>query len=203
MLPHSELLKSQNVNEADAVKYLMSAHQQLSSLPADQKLQALTNLAKSYGINLDGSQPEVNPEIQKLQQELSGIKSTLTRSQQATQQAAQERVNKDVEAFASDHEHFDELSDEMIPFINAGQSLEEAYEKAIWANPVTREKENARILEEREAERAKVAKQEVEKAKKAKGTNVKSRDTRNAPTGPTGSIEDTMRETYREIQNRT
>ena len=53
------------------------------------------------------------------------------------------RIEIEVNAFAADPEHpyFDELSDEIVAILKTGASLAEAYEKAVWANPVTREKE--------------------------------------------------------------
>jgi len=52
----------------------------------------------------------------------------------------------EVNAFASDpaHPFFDEVADDIVAFVRAGDSLSKAYEKAVWANPVTREKEIAR-----------------------------------------------------------
>lgn len=53
------------------------------------------------------------------------------------------RIEKEVEAFAADpaHPFFDELSDDIAAILKTGASLAEAYEKAVWANPVTRAKE--------------------------------------------------------------
>ena len=114
-------------------------------------------------------------------------------------------VEKDVEAFASDpaHEFFDEVSEQIVPLINSGYSLEDAYANAIWLNPVTRQKEVDRAAKEAAKTAENTAKQEADKAKKAKSVNVRGRDTGRASTEPKGTIDDTLLETYNEIQNRS
>jgi S1-C subfamily serine protease len=62
-------------------------------------------------------------------------------------------ITKEVNAFATDpaHPFFDEVSDDIIAILKTGASLAEAYEKAVWANPVTRQKEIARRQKEKDA----------------------------------------------------
>ena len=110
-----------------------------------------------------------------------------------------------METFASDpeHEFFDEVSEQIVPLINAGYSLEDAYANAIWLNPVTRQKEIDRTAKEAAKKAEAEAKQEAEKAKKAKAANVRGRDTSRDSTEPTGTMDDTLRDTFREIQNRS
>lgn len=68
---------------------------------------------------------------------------------------AEERaaITKEVNAFAADpaHPFFDEVSDDIVAFLKTGASLAEAYEKAVWANPVTRQKEIARRQKEKDS----------------------------------------------------
>lgn len=201
MTPYADMLKAQNVNELDAVKYMLSAHFKLTNAPEDQKEALAQEFLKSYGLVTDKS---VSPEFKQLQDELNGIKSHLSANHEKSLQESHERVIKEVEKFASESEHsyFDEIADDIVPFLNHGLSLEDAYQKAIWTNPETRQKEIARLQEAKETEAKEKAKQEVQKAKKAKSTNVRNRDTANAPTEPLGSMEDTMHDTFREIQNR-
>lgn len=200
MTPYRELLQSQNVNETDAVKYLMNAHYNLSNADEEGKIKLLNQMAQSYGVNLDGK--KLTPEVQSLQQELQSLKQIVNQTQQVSLQEKQSKIMEEVEAFASKHEFFDDVAEDIVPFIHAGLSLQEAYEKAIWANPVTRQKEIDRIEKEKEENLEKEKQEKLEKAKKAKSTNVKSRDTNKAPTGPTGKMFDDMHELYDEIQNR-
>ena len=202
MAPYSDLLKQQNVDEPTMIRNMMNAHYKLSTASPEEKTQLFNQLAESYGINPTGETTQVDPVIKQLQDELNGIKSNLNQKDQATLQEARTRVESEVEAFASEHPMFDELSDDMLPYLNAGFSLTDAYEKATWANPVTRQKEQQRITEEGEKAALEKANEKVAKAKKASSTNVRSRDTSTAPTEPTGTMEDTMHETLREIKNR-
>jgi len=203
MSPYSQMLGQMKVDEPTMVRNLMNAHYRLSTASPTDKQQLFNQLAQNYGINLGEEQAQVDPAVKQLQDELSTIKSSLNAKDQATLQEARTRVESEVEAFASEHPLFESVSDDLIPFLNAGLSLEDAYDKAIWANPVTREKEMERLSKENETALREKAKQEAEKALKAKSTNVSSRDTAKAPTGPLGSMDDTLRETFRDIQKRS
>lgn len=205
MTPYSEMLQQQGVDEPTMVKTMMNAHYRLSTASPEEKAQLFNQLAQNYGVSLNGEQPQqADPVIKQLQDELNSIKSNLSAKDQEALQAAKDRVGAEVEAFASDPEHsyFDEVSDDLIPYLNAGYSLQDAYEKAVWANPVTRQKEQDRIQSEKEAELREKANDKANKAKKAKSANVRTRDTKAVPTEPLGTMEDTMHETLREIQNR-
>jgi len=203
MAPYSQILQQSQVDEPTMVRNLMNAHYRLSTASPEERQQLFSQLAQNYGVKLDGQETEIDPLVQQLQNELYQIKSSLNARDQATLQEQRQRVEEEVGAFASEHPLFDEVSEDLIPFVNAGLSLEEAYEKAIWANPVTREKEVERLAKEREDASREKAKQAAEKAKKAKSANVRGRDTVKAPTGPLGSMEDTLRNTYHEIQQRS
>lgn len=203
MSPYSDMLKSQNLDEPTAVKYFMNTHYQLTNANPQQKEQLIKQIAKNYGVDFDGGQTEeVDPKYKQLEQELYGIKSALNQREQADLQAARERVNKEVEIFASEHPYFEEVEGDLAELITAGLSLEDAYETAIWKNPLIRQKELDRINAEKEAEKLKANEEKVQKAKKAKAVNVKSRDTNRTPTESLGTMEDTIRATFREIQSR-
>ena len=137
--------------------------------------------------------------------EVQEIRGHLTERQQAELAQRKEATSKEVEAFASDpaHPYFDEVSEDIVKLIGAGYSLKDAYEKAVWANPVTRQKELGRIQKETtEAERKKAA-DAARQAKKASSTNVKGRDQARASTEPAGTIDETLRETLADIKART
>jgi len=212
MTPYREMLQAQGVDEPRAVQYLLNAHYKLSSAPAAEKQAYFATLAQQYGIDLAGVQPgaqqTVDPVIQALRDELNGIKTHLNAGQQAALTEAKQRVSKDVESFASnpEHQYFDEVSDEIVAFLHQGLELKDAYDKAVWANPVTRAKEVARIQQDAEKTLREKTQQEVEAARKAAGNTVRNRDTRRTPTEPKGSMNDlegSLRETLRDIKTRT
>lgn len=206
MSPYASFLQKDGINEVQMVQNMLGAHYRLSTAPQEERDSLFAQMAQNYGVSLNGEKPqEVDPVIQNMQNELNGIRQHITQSQQQTLDATRERVTSDVESFANDkaHPYFDEVSDQIVAFVNAGHDLKEAYEQAIWANPVTRQKEMDRITQEN-AEKSKTKeKQNVVKAKKAKSTNVKGRNTNKTPTASLGTMEDTMRDTMRDINNRS
>jgi len=205
MAPYSEILKSQGIEESALVRNLMNAHYRLSTADDAGRASLIRQLAQSYNVSLDGEQKEVDPVLKAMQDKVNNLESHYAQSQQQAQQVARDRVSQDVDAFASDpaHEFFDEVSEQIVPLINAGYDLEDAYQNAIWLNPVTRQKEIDRTAKEAETKALDEAKKESQKAQKAKAANVRGRDTSKASTEPTGTMEDTMREVYRDIQSRS
>ena len=209
--PYKALLESQGVDEAKAAQYLLNAHYRLINLPAEQKLSYLDSIARNYGINLGlQQQAPVDPRYQQLESTVQQLTSAMTQQYQRQYQEKYTQTSNDVGAFvdAKDekgnkiHPYFDEVADDILPFLNAGHSLNDAYDKAVWANPVTRAKEQARLKTETENALRGRSKQEVEKARQASSTNVRSRDTRKTPTEPLGKMDDTMRATLDEIKAR-
>lgn len=205
MSPYSEMLKTQGIDESVMVKNLMNAHYRLSTVSDDEKVGLINQLAQSYGINMTGDKTQVDPAMKSLQDRIQGLEHNINSSHQKSLQESRDRVQTEVEEFSSDSEHefFDEVSEQIIPLINAGYSLEDAYKNAIWLNPVTRQKEIDRTNKEAAENAQKEAKQDAEKARKAKVTNVKGRDTNKGSTEPLGTMDDTMHEVYADIQSRS
>ena len=207
MTPYKAFLTSQGVDEPKAVQYLLNAHYRLSNSNPAERSAYFSSLAKSYGIDLTALKPDeaqLDPAVKALQEKVNSLETNLTQREQAVLNEARSKIAKDVETFASDpkNQYFDECADDITALIQAGNTLEEAYEKAVYANPVTRAKELARLQTETEKTLREKSKSEAEAARKAASTNVRSRDTRKAPTEPKGTMEDTMHATLKEIRER-
>lgn len=185
------------VDEKQVISNLLGAHVKLTTASPEEKQQLFSQLAQQYGVDLGKSEDYTN-----LQNEVYNIKNALSQREQAEYQQRRQQVEQEVESFASEHPLFEELEEDIASFINVGHTLEEAYEKALWANPVTRQKEIDRLNQQTEEDKLKKAKEDAEAKKKAKAVNVKSRDTNQAPTETKGTIEDTIAETLREIRSR-
>ena len=206
--PYMPMLNARGIDAPKAVAALLNAQYQLDQNPRA----GIMHIAKTYGVDLaelaqlsQQGAPTVAPEVMELRTELHGIKTELQQRQEQEFKAARERVAVEVNTFAADpaHPYFDEVADDIVRMLQTGESLEKAYEKAVWANPVTRAKELARAAKEQADKVRAKNKVEVQTAKKAVSSNVKSRDTNRAPTESVGTIEDTMRETLSAIRKRT
>lgn len=210
--PYEQMIQAEGYDAPKAVQALLNAHKLLrTSAPAD-KVQYLAQLARSYGIDIGqkaAEQPQIDPTVKALMQKVSNLEGTLTKRQQAEQQEIYKKITTDVESFASDkaHPYFDEVADDIVTLLKTGLELKDAYEKAVWANPVTRQKEIDRINKVNESERAKKAREEAAAAKAATVANIRNRDTRRTPTetnrATMRNLDDALRETQREIKSRS
>ena len=213
--PYQHILQSQGVDAPRAVGALLQAHQRLTMGTVESRRAAYEELGRNLGLhtptyaNGDATgtaqaPPPIDPRVQSLEERFNQIQQTLTAQQQAALDTARTKAAQDVEAFASDPAHalFDECADDIVRFVQQGASLQEAYDKAVWANPVTREKQMQTRLQT-EAEKARErARLDALPKKKAAGANVRGRETQRTPTEPLGSMEDTMRETLAKLKAR-
>jgi uncharacterized protein YukE len=204
--PYKQLLEQQGIDEVKAVQYLMGAHARLMTLPQNERLPYLQQIARSYGVEF--GQPD--SAMSTIQQQINHLTQALTQQQQREYESVKTKVQSEVTTFADAkdekgnplHPYFDEVADDIVAMIQAGRSLQDAYKSAIWSNPVTREKELARIRQEADANLRSKSKQEAIAAQKASAANVRSRDTRAAPTEPLGKMDDTLKSTLDDIRQR-
>lgn len=218
---HEPLLRQQGIDPQAAVEHLFTAHQQLSVGTPAQRREYLGKIAKQYGIDLaaqtaaDPNAPVLPPEVKAALERLDKIEGALTTDQQRRFDEQKTAIANDVVAFAdakdekgsAKHPYFDECADHICMLLKGdpGMKLEAAYDTAVWANPLTRQKELARLQQERENEAREKAKAAVQKAKKGTSTNVSGRDTQRAPQAPAASVanlDDVMRETQEELKSR-
>jgi len=208
--PYSRHLSAANINEADIVGRLMNAHWRLTQGLDSDRRAAYEELGRNLGFIQDAKDSNTNasgtPEVMQALDRISRIENTLSAENTLRLEQARNTATKEVEAFASDtksHPHFDEVADDIVRFINAGETLDEAYDSAIWKNKVTRAKEIARVQTDHEAKFKENARLDALPKKKAAGVNIKSRDTNVALTEPLGSMDDTLKHTLRSIRERT
>ena len=210
--PFDPIIRGQGLEPVTAIKALLSAQQRLTTGTLQERQAAYKELGQRLGFPQETAQGNgqvidtpLDPRVQVLQQQFEQLNQALTAQQQTALHAAREKASQEVAAFASDPTHslFDECADEIVKFIQAGESLQEAYDKAVWANPVTREKQRQSWFQT-ETEKAKErARLDALPKKQAKGVNVHSRDTVRPPTDPLGSMDDTLRSTLKSIKERT
>jgi len=193
------------VDEVTAVKALLTHHRALTNGTLEQRQKALLEIGYASGIIPKIGQTEADLERQQLQMQLHQRDLLENQRQQQYIAQQQQQIAQSVTTFASDpkHEYFDEVADDIVGLLQAGYDLNTAYEKAVWANPVTRAKEIAKTQQQNATANAEKAKAEALKAKKASSTNIRTSNGRGrAPAQPSGSWEDTMNETLQRIKSR-
>lgn len=210
LTPHLDYLNQRNIQAPYAVDSLLRAHRMLTEGPIEQRKAFYEQLGRNLQIIQEAQQEQagqqpIDPMVQQLRQKLTSLEATLQERSQRELEEARATVKKEVDAFAADtktHPYFEEVAAEIAIFVQQGMSLQDAYEKAVWANPTTRQKELTRVQTEHEAKIKENARLAALPKKKAAGVNVKSNGDGSAPTEPLGSLEDTIRSAHREIRQR-
>ena len=135
------------LTDAQYVGALVQADEMLRG---PQAVQALAMLAQQYGINLGqlgpqqfgGPQPYADPQITALQQTIQSLQSRVEEQDKAREMEAQAALQKQIEDFASDprHPYFDNVRVAMGALMRTypNLSMEEAYERACYADPEIR-----------------------------------------------------------------
>jgi predicted transcriptional regulator len=142
---------------------------------------AIAEIAKAYGVNLQGTSDEQNanpesPRIAELEARLARQEAHLTAQLRQQQQAEANELAREIADFAKDKPHFESVRKVMAGLMNSGaaETMQEAYDRAIYADPTIRQslqvEAQTKAEEQRKAEEAK----RLSAAKKAAGVNVKS-----------------------------
>lgn len=137
LTPVRGLAQQHGVDERETINRLLSANEWLERDPKG----ALAAFAQAYGVDLstptnsNAPQPQADPRIAQLHQEVSGLRSSLQQREIAEATSA-------IQSFASSagHEHFETVKARMGQLMEAGQAtdLNDAYDKAIWLDPSLR-----------------------------------------------------------------
>lgn len=212
--PYMPVLQAENVDPVQMFQSFAANHYLLSKGTPEQKIELAASLITGYEIPLaellnymaDNVSEPVSPQITALEGQVKELRNLISSAQTTNSDRATSQVVAEIEAFAADpaHPYFDELADDISKIFKSGmaETLAEAYDKAVFANPKTRQKEVERLTAE--ARTSADAEAQARKDKRAKSTAAdvkvtpKSRD----GTVPVGSIDDTLEETMAAIQSR-
>lgn len=208
--PYMPILQQYNIDPVKQVAGLMNAHYLLATGTPDAKLGMMRQLAKDYNVDLGTltSEPTyVDPEVLALRNDVNAVRSQLSAREVAEQQAREQENSRKLDAFIADkvaHPHFDEVANDIADLMvsRVAKTLEDAYEKAVWANPVTRAKEQARIATEAATAKAAEEKARAEKARAAARANVRTTAKNGSAAAPLGSMDDTLSAQLAEIRSR-
>lgn len=192
--PYSPMFEQAGVDIKTGVQYLLNAQYLLQAGTPQQKENELRRIAQQYGVNLGeksaSTDETLDPRLEQMQNTINQLQNAMRSTQQHTLTEARAKTEAEVNNFANDgnHPYFDELADEIAIQIKAGKGLQDAYDTALFANPVTRAKEIARIQTENNAKLREKKRLEAEKAIKATGSNVRTIDTTRTPTEKKGAL---------------
>lgn len=208
LAPHMDTITAGGATPEQAVSYLFEINHRISTGTTAQKVDTFKHLIQVSGLKLEdfgiGSDPDdqapyVDPEVVRLREETEQIKLQLQAQERNEKLALRQRSEQELDSFLAATPGAETLMNEMLPFLRSGLTLQQAHEKAVWLNPVTRQ---AKIDADAKAKAdlaTKAAAEKVEAARKASSVNVKSSARQGSPTAPAGSIDDTMREVYRKM----
>lgn len=200
--PFSQTIQQMGIHPAMAVNKLLKADHVLRNSSYEAKVQHLAKLASDYGIDFGHVQQfgEANPAYQStltdLQSRLQQMQSWIEQQNQAKEWNERQTLNSDIAKFASDpaNEHFEVVRNDMAGLLQAGlaSTLQEAYEKAIYANPSVRALVLAKQQAAAEEARKAAANQKAQAARESSRVNV-PRHGRLPAAKPVGTMDDTIR----------
>lgn len=179
--PIRDQLALNGMSEGQYIRQLTAADKYIAQNPVE----GITWLMQNYGISVDqlrgggeaDSDEWADPEVSQLKQQVNQLQNQLQQQDQQTQYSQQAQLQQHIQQFASETDesgqpkrpHFEEVKQDMAGLLTAGmaQSLDEAYDQAVWARSDLREKmlEQQRQASAQEAEKQR--KQKVQRAKQA------------------------------------
>lgn len=211
---HRHVFEHNGLSYEQGVERLLAVQNLLDRDPVT----AIQQIAKAYRVDLakigaqdDGMNLPPDPEMQGLRDHIAHLESQLqqvTGHLQGQARHAQQTQHNSmlglIDAFARNNPDFEAVGPEVManlqvlkslkPDASPQELLQEAYDRAIWANPETRSRSQERFMKDAEAKRAKAA----EQAKQAGLINVTSQ---RVPTEH-ASEDDELRASYRRANAR-
>lgn len=214
--PYAPILAAENIDPVGLFQSFAANHYLLTRGTPQQKIELAASMLQGYEIplaellnyiadqDIDLNPPD--PRVQALENQVTQLTNLFQTSQTAVQKENNSRIEAEIEAFAADpaHPYFNELASD-IQKLFAGKlasSLQEAYDKAVFANPVTRQKEIDRLTAEKLSSAEAEEKARKDKIAKSTAADVVLTPKSRNGTVPKGSIDDTLEETMAAIQSR-
>lgn len=208
LAPRRERFQLAGLDDTRAIQTLFAAQDFLERDPVN----AIAYLARQAGVDLrrfgaqgapgQAAQPPMPPHLQALFQEVNTLKSTLAQQHQQAQQVTQSEFSAQVKAFADDPKnvYFANVLPDMTVLLKSGQAqtLQEAYERATWANPETRALliKDQRQTSAAEQEQARRAKANAARLASGSVTGSPAPGSSSASGGPAPSLRDELERAF-------
>lgn len=179
--PYLAQMRAENAQPIQAVQALLDTAYKLRTGSPQQKGQLLWETARAFGADMSQgftqqAQQPVHPVLQQVQQELLSLKAQ--REQEVAQRKQQEDagIQSQIETFKADpkNAHFEAVKADMAALLSGGvaKDLQDAYDRAVYANPQTRATLLTQQTQTAEEKRVADQKAKAEAAKKA-GSSIK------------------------------
>lgn len=194
--PFKANIENSGVPVAQAVNHLLLIEDRLRNGDEQAKYQTVLKIASDYGIDLQKAvQTSPDPRMWQLERQLHEERMAREEFQRSIQDRDTTAATSEIEAFAAEpqNEHFAVVRGDMAQLLQSGiaTSLQDAYDKAVWARPDLRKS----LVEK---ERTEAEKRAIEQARKAKAKSAASSVKGSPPSSsgalkPDASVQDTVR----------
>ena len=221
--PYMAMINAAGSTPAKAIGSMMDTYYRLTNADPQQKSHLLMQVAQQYGADMSVFKNDIDPEQANFQQQLQPLQNQIVQLQQNLRQRDNESRNfetsqaqNEIAAFHSAQEdgkpkypHFEIVRTQMADQIEISESqgiqlsLEQAYENVCWAIPEIRQQMLLEQTTNGEEKRLQEVKDKTSKAKKADKVNLQQKGSYDETVNkPTGDVNDTLKETLREIKGR-
>jgi hypothetical protein len=204
--PYSAMIHSEGTSPPQFIGQLLQTAQALRTAPPGHKAQLVANIVREFGVPIEaldqalagGPQPQGQPQQAGQEFRDPRFDQFLGEVEQAKQRRAladREKANTDIQEFAKEAEFLNDVKAHMATLLNEAaqrrqsMSLQEAYERACWADPEVRV-----YFQQREAAKAAKASQASTQRARAASMSVRTQPATSAPPAvKTGSVEDDVK----------
>lgn len=172
----SHVFQKNGLQPHDGIARMMAVNEMLEANPET----AIREIARAYGVNLSGdAEQNATPESQRiaeLEARLAKQETHLTARMRQEQEAQNATLAREIADFAKDKPHFESVRKVMAGLMSSGaaETMQDAYDKAIYADPTIRQSLQVDAQKAAEEKRKADEAERVKKAKAAAGVNVKS-----------------------------
>lgn len=211
--PYDAAITASGSNQKQVLQAALNTMFILKTGSPDDKANELLNLAANYGIELnnlnsvneriEANMPLIDPAVEELKRENAQILTFLQQTKAEKEQQEVSLLEADLDKFEADpaNKYYAELREEMARIFGSSQedvSIQEVYDKAVWANPVTREK---LIVERQDTDRRNAA-EKAAGAKRTAKTNVASKGQPLTSANQNGTLDNTIEDVWADIKSR-
>jgi hypothetical protein len=212
--PYQDIFAQYKVNPWNHMDALLKAHTALMFGDPGQKATMAFALLKDAGIDvtklaggnpLDAVGPQ-NNENQMLRRRIADLERGVTGVTSEIQAQRSAELEQQVVKFAEDpsHPYFYDVWQDIQSLLGTKvcKTLDEAYDKAVWGNPVTRMKEINRKAADDAAKATAAKTQHLNQARRAAGVNARGQANSGGAAVKSGDWEAGMLESLADIRNR-